>query len=539
MGVEREDKGRLAAVNSKDYHNDIAEVSSNEEKDRDQLARLGKKSVLKRTFSFLSILSFTCTVLITWEGSLVLFSQGLTNGGPAGVVYGFLFVWLGNASLFATLSELVSMAPTSGGQYHWVAMLAPRSCSKFLSYVTGWLTAAGWLGTMTAAANFSAGMIQGVAVLTIPSYEIKPYQTTLLFWAVMLFYLLVNTAGNKILPRFETIAFFLHVLGFIGILIPFAVLGSRSTTASVFTTFQNGGNWSSQGLSFFIGLLGNVFAFAGVDGAFHLSEEVQNPSTVVPSSIMFSILINGSAGFIMVVVVLLYMGDIDQALHSPTGFAFMEIFRQATRSVAGSAAMASVVIVMTLCCGAGILASTSRIFWSFSRDRGLPFSHLLSKVDTKKALPYWSIFVPAIIGCLLALINIGSIIAFNSVVSLSVSSLYSSYFLAAILLLYRRCSNGFKSPDQSDNPALANTAGADLVWGPWRIPGILGILNNIFACVYAVIIWFFSFWPVQTPVHADSMNYSVLMTGTAAVFSIGYYLVWAKRQYQGPIVDAR
>ena len=28
-------------------------------------------------------------------------------------------------------------APTAGGQYHWVAMLAPPSCRKFLSYITG------------------------------------------------------------------------------------------------------------------------------------------------------------------------------------------------------------------------------------------------------------------------------------------------------------------------------------------------------------------------------------------------------------------
>ena len=28
-------------------------------------------------------------------------------------------------------------APTSGGQYYWVSMLAPPYCRKFLSYITG------------------------------------------------------------------------------------------------------------------------------------------------------------------------------------------------------------------------------------------------------------------------------------------------------------------------------------------------------------------------------------------------------------------
>lgn len=76
------------------------------------------------------------------------------SGGSAGAVYAFIFAWTGTACCFSVLSELASMlvhghpaerafiltyprAPTSGGQYHWCAMLAPTSCMKFLSYITG------------------------------------------------------------------------------------------------------------------------------------------------------------------------------------------------------------------------------------------------------------------------------------------------------------------------------------------------------------------------------------------------------------------
>ena len=74
------------------------------------------------------------------------------SGGPAGLIYGFIIVWAGTAAVFASLSELASMygqvhaiwfplnprrAPTAGGQYHWVSMLAPHSSRKFFSYVTG------------------------------------------------------------------------------------------------------------------------------------------------------------------------------------------------------------------------------------------------------------------------------------------------------------------------------------------------------------------------------------------------------------------
>ena len=46
-------------------------TSTRASRDDIALARLGKKPVLKRNFGFLTILGFSCTVLITWEGSLL------------------------------------------------------------------------------------------------------------------------------------------------------------------------------------------------------------------------------------------------------------------------------------------------------------------------------------------------------------------------------------------------------------------------------------------------------------------------------------
>lgn len=100
---------------------DIPIERSNERNaDSDVLALLGKKEVLKRRFGLLSIFSFATCELITWETVLALFSQGLNNGGPAGLVYGFLIAWLSTLSVYVVISELASMAPIAGGQYYWV-----------------------------------------------------------------------------------------------------------------------------------------------------------------------------------------------------------------------------------------------------------------------------------------------------------------------------------------------------------------------------------------------------------------------------------
>lgn len=86
-------------------------------------------------------------------GNLWTFLTDSLSGGPAGVVYSYIYVWIGTFATFATLSELASMyaiqfvkfsqlltkyrAPTSGGQYHWTSMLAPRSSYKFYSFLAG------------------------------------------------------------------------------------------------------------------------------------------------------------------------------------------------------------------------------------------------------------------------------------------------------------------------------------------------------------------------------------------------------------------
>ena len=38
-----------------------------------------------------------------------VFQSGLTNGGPAGLIYGFIFVWVGTALQTAVMAELASL----------------------------------------------------------------------------------------------------------------------------------------------------------------------------------------------------------------------------------------------------------------------------------------------------------------------------------------------------------------------------------------------------------------------------------------------
>ncbi|KAL8685421.1 MAG: hypothetical protein Q9218_007771 [Villophora microphyllina] len=95
-----------------------------------------------------------------------------------------------------------------------------------------------------------------------------------------------------------------------------------------------------------------------------MSEEIRNPSRIVPASMLTSILLNGVLGFGMLVGVLFCTGDLNEALSTKTGYPFMEIFLQGTRSSRGSAAMISIIIVLGVCATIAVLASSSRLTWS-------------------------------------------------------------------------------------------------------------------------------------------------------------------------------
>lgn len=138
------------------------------------------------------------------------------------------------------------------------------------------------------------------------------------------------------------------------------------------------------------------------------------------------------------------------------------------------------------------------------------------------------------VSVLLSLILLGSSVAFSNIVNLSIAGLYSSYLISCILLLWRRTQKqGIKLYD----PHISRVGPGNLHWGPWRVPGTLGVLNNVFACMYLLLLWFWSFWPPSTPVTPETMSFNVLTFGAVVLFAVIWYAVYGRKVYKGPVVE--
>lgn len=201
--------------------------------------------------------------MCTWEAVFFASPTALINGGPPTLVYGFLFCWVGTLTVAASLAEMASFAPTSGGQYHWVSMLAPKKYSKFISWITGWIATVGWNANTAAGIFFSGTLVQALLVLNYPGYDYQRWHGTLLMWAALLICIFVNTVAARALPKIEGVILILHTLGFFAILIPLVVLAPKSSPSFVFKEFVDIAGWNSNGLAWFVGLISSNLPFIG------------------------------------------------------------------------------------------------------------------------------------------------------------------------------------------------------------------------------------------------------------------------------------
>lgn len=223
-------------------------------------------------------------------------------------------------------------------------------------------------------------MIQGIVKLCYPDFNIKSWHTTLIAWASLFLVVFINTVAARLLPSIEGFVLVLHLFGFFAILIPLVYLAEQHDASYVFGTFQNFSGWESQGTAWLIGLLSGTFTFLGYDGPSHMAEEVQDAARTVPWAMVSTILINGSLAIGMVMAFLFSVGDLSQVLKSDTGYNFIQVFFNATRSLTGTAVMTAILITINIFACICILASSSRITWAFARDHGLPFSGWVAKV---------------------------------------------------------------------------------------------------------------------------------------------------------------
>ena len=187
-------------------------------------------------------------------------TQGLVNGGPAGLIWSFIWVFFGFFPVILSLAEMSSMAPTAGGQYHWASEFSPPRFQKVMSFFVGWMAVLAWQSGAAAGPFLTGTLIQASIAVAFPEYDSANWKGTLLVIAITLIICAFNIWGTEIMPFFNNIMLVLHVFTLLVIVISFWTLSPRNTTKVTFFQFRNDGGWNSLGLSIMIGQISAVYA---------------------------------------------------------------------------------------------------------------------------------------------------------------------------------------------------------------------------------------------------------------------------------------
>ncbi|KAF2502800.1 amino acid transporter [Lophium mytilinum] len=513
-GIETEIRDSGSAESQ--YGDGVVSEKKGTPDDQKDMSRMGKLQEMRRNFKFVSIFGYAMILMSSWETTLNTLSIPLLNGGTGGAIFVYIGTVVGMFFVTVSMAEMASMAPTSGGQYHWVSEFAPRKHQKFLSYLVGWLCVLGWQTGIPSVGYLAGTQIQGLIILNNPSYFPERWHGTLLVIAIATFSIVFNTVLARKLPLIEGAVLILHICGFFAILIVLWVLAPRSKASDVFGVFQDNGGWGNVGLSCLVGQLAPVFGLLGSDSATHMSEELRNASWVLPRAMIWTVAVNSVLGLVMLITICFCLGDVPTILSTATGYPYIQVLYNATGSNAATSVLAAIMIIMSTFGCVNNVATSSRQLFAFARDHGVPFGDFLSYVRPGWDIPLNAILVSFVIAVLMSLINIGSTVAFNSIASLGTCALLSSYIISISCMFIKRWRK---------EPLLPSRFNL----------GKYGIYINGISIAYLWVAFVFTFFPSVPKPAPDFMNWNILIYGCTIVFSMAYFVWKGRHQYIGPV----
>ncbi|KAJ5363109.1 hypothetical protein N7541_003953 [Penicillium brevicompactum] len=488
--------------------------------DADDLAEFGHEQILARKFNIWSMLALAFCVLGTWSTFAQDLSDGLINGGPVSILWGLCLVTFCNTCVAVSLGEICSSMPTALGQAYWVYRLWDSRFGRFLSYMCAWINVFGWWTLAASQVAFMTNFLLGMKVMFYPDWTgaSKGWLEFVVYIGCVFVLTLINVVGcrrEKFLPwmnNFVGIWFF--GLFFVFCFALLISVGTRDGLAFQPATFTFG-EWINQtgwpdGVVWFIGLVQAAYGLTAFDAVIHLVEEIPAPRQNAPKVIYLAVISGAISGFILMMVCLFCIQDINSVVNSASGLPFMELVQQTVGQTGGAVLMA-LFVTNGLGQGISIVTTASRLTWGFARDGGLPFSTYLSEVS-----PYWKAPVRALWfqGAIIALVGVLFLFAetvLNAILSVSTIALTISYGLPIMTVLLM---------------------GRDkLPHGGQFHLGKFGPAANWVSLIYCCVTTVFFFFPSAPNPSGGDMNYAIGVFGVMLVIAVSFWFVQGSRTY--------
>ncbi|CAI6099488.1 unnamed protein product [Clonostachys chloroleuca] len=483
------------------------------------LAALGYKQEFKREFSAWTTFAVSFAVMGLLPSIATTMSYGIGYAGPAANTWGWIISVIFILCIAASMAELSSSMPTSGGLYYAAAVLAGPKYGPLAAWITGW---SNWLVQVTGAPSVDYGcasMILATASIMHPEYVPTDWQTYLLTTLIMLSHACLSSMPTLWIAKFNSVGTIVNIicLAIVIITIPVAAITSpKFQPNEVAWGIQNMTDFP-DGVTLMMSFLAIIWTMSGYDASFHLAEECSNAAIATPRSIIMTALSGSILGFFLNVIIAYTITDVTAAMESDLGQPWAAYLLQVLPEKTAVALLA-LTIICAYSMGQGCMVAASRVCFAYARDDCFGvLSPRLKEVNKRTLTPVNAVWFNTLIGVLLNLLMFGGV-AISAVFSIGAVASFVA-FTTPIFIKTVFVGNKFRR-------------------GPWHLGNFsipCGILSSVFVFVMIPILCF----PVVkgdnlTP---DMMNWTSLVYGVPMLFLILWFFIDAHKWFKGPVVN--
>ncbi|MBI3474686.1 MAG: amino acid permease [Acidobacteria bacterium] len=455
--------------------------------DSAQLEALGYDSKFDRSMSLWQNFALGFTYLSPVVGVYTVFGFAIATGGPA-MFWSYLFVGLGQLLVALVFGEIVSQFPIAGGLYPW----ARRLVGKRWAWMAGWVYL--WALCTTIAAVAVGGAPYLAQLVGIKVSQVGEVAIALVMIAGTT---ALNVSGTKLLARVAMFGFVCELLGAIVVGGYLLVAARHQSFGVLFQSFGLGSNGHYLP-AFLASSVAAMFCYYGFEACGDVAEETPNASSAIPKAMRMTIYIGGFAAMLVCLALVLAIPDLKAALSGQDADPVTTTLRAALGPV-GLRAVIAVVMVSFLSCLISLEAATSRLLYSYGRDRMIFGGARMSTLSPHTHVPVFALMVAGVVPAVICIAGLFLVEMIKTIIVFGSAGIYVAFQMIVLGALVARA-KGWK-------PSGAFRLG---VWA-WPV--------NLAALTYGVLAIVNMVWP-RTPQDPWYRNYGMLV-GTVFVLVSG------------------
>ncbi|KAF8166055.1 amino acid transporter [Pholiota molesta] len=473
----------------------------NDESDK-RLWELGYQAEFRREMSFFGVLgmSFCAIGILT----------GMSSAFQTGLFWGWNICSLFMLFIALSLAEICSAYPTMGGLYFWVCKMKPDAPA--LGFCTGWIYTIAMILTGTSGnlsvALFIASLIEVGQQISLTRVEIAA-----IAWGVNILSGIINTIGTKAIGRMSSFNVWWTIGGtFVLVITLLTKAPARNDATFVFTDYENFTGWGSKGFVVLLGFLQAVYTLEGCETAAQVAEEAKRAEFLAPVAVVGSIVGSWLIGLAYMLALLFAVQDVAAVQATSFAIPIAQLYHDAVGPRLTLLCLTVIALAQWMAAATAYTAS-SRLMYALARDNAVPAKRGFMKLNRFQA-PWVGIWFSVLVGCVLSCAYIGSVIAFNAILSSAAISVMLGYAQPILIRVFWPSAMKERGPFHLGKWSMAiNVASLSFI---------------VFICVLFVL-------PTARPVTQFNMNYAIVSVGGIFLIVGLTWIFWGRTRFTGSV----